>query len=95
MIINTLGCDYHSYAEACERDITFKLLMLASRAVCSGSSRISISKCATLLSTSVEHKTPIKMAFGDVKTPKGLQELNTWLAANSYINGYELNRKLR
>ncbi|XP_055693994.1 probable elongation factor 1-beta [Lutzomyia longipalpis] len=28
------------------------------------------------------------MAFGDVKTPKGLGELNKHLAANSYIEGY-------
>lgn len=27
------------------------------------------------------------MAFGDVKTPKGLQELNSFLADNSYIAG--------
>ncbi|KAM7342124.1 elongation factor 1-beta [Cochliomyia hominivorax] len=29
------------------------------------------------------------MAFGDVKTPQGLKELNNFLADNSYINGYE------
>jgi len=28
------------------------------------------------------------MAFGDVTTPKGLQELNNFLADNSYISGY-------
>ncbi|EAT47998.1 AAEL000951-PB [Aedes aegypti] len=28
------------------------------------------------------------MAFGDVKTPKGLQELNNFLADHSYIEGY-------
>ncbi|XP_055699846.1 probable elongation factor 1-beta [Phlebotomus papatasi] len=28
------------------------------------------------------------MSFGDVKTPKGLGELNKHLAANSYIDGY-------
>jgi len=28
------------------------------------------------------------MAFGDVKTPKGLQELNNFLAERSYVNGY-------
>ncbi|XP_058833640.1 probable elongation factor 1-beta [Topomyia yanbarensis] len=28
------------------------------------------------------------MAFGDVKTPKGLQELNNFLAEHSYIEGY-------
>ncbi|XP_055906781.1 probable elongation factor 1-beta [Eupeodes corollae] len=28
------------------------------------------------------------MAFGDVKTPKGLEELNKFLADNSYISGY-------
>ena len=28
------------------------------------------------------------MSFGDVKTPKGLQELNNFLADNSYIQGY-------
>ncbi|XP_055319126.1 probable elongation factor 1-beta [Sitodiplosis mosellana] len=28
------------------------------------------------------------MAFGDVKTPKGLEELNNFLAENSYISGY-------
>ncbi|XP_055856574.1 probable elongation factor 1-beta [Episyrphus balteatus] len=28
------------------------------------------------------------MAFGDVKTPKGLEELNNFLADNSYISGY-------
>jgi len=28
------------------------------------------------------------MAFGDVKTPKGLQELNKFLAEHSYIEGY-------
>jgi len=28
------------------------------------------------------------MSFGDVKTPKGLQELNTFLADNSYISGF-------
>ncbi|CRK92747.1 CLUMA_CG006340, isoform A [Clunio marinus] len=28
------------------------------------------------------------MAFGDVKTAKGLQELNNFLAENSYISGY-------
>lgn len=30
------------------------------------------------------------MAFGDVKTPKGLQELNNFLAEQSYISGYEI-----
>lgn len=30
------------------------------------------------------------MAFGDVKTPQGLKELNNFLADNSYISGYEL-----
>ncbi|XP_005185259.1 probable elongation factor 1-beta [Musca domestica] len=29
------------------------------------------------------------MAFGDVKTPQGLKELNNFLADNSYISGYE------
>ncbi|XP_065367606.1 probable elongation factor 1-beta [Calliphora vicina] len=29
------------------------------------------------------------MAFGDVKTPQGLKELNNFLADNSYIQGYE------
>ncbi|XP_073848708.1 elongation factor 1-beta [Musca autumnalis] len=29
------------------------------------------------------------MAFGDVKTPQGLKELNDFLADNSYISGYE------
>ncbi|XP_037814301.1 probable elongation factor 1-beta [Lucilia sericata] len=29
------------------------------------------------------------MAFGDVKTPQGLKELNNFLANNSYISGYE------
>ncbi|XP_061398674.1 probable elongation factor 1-beta [Musca vetustissima] len=29
------------------------------------------------------------MAFGDVKTPQGLKELNEFLADNSYISGYE------
>jgi len=28
------------------------------------------------------------MVFGDVKTPKGLQELNNFLAEHSYISGY-------
>lgn len=28
------------------------------------------------------------MAFGDVKTPKGLQELNNFLADHSYVEGY-------
>ncbi|KAH8355225.1 hypothetical protein KR093_009165 [Drosophila rubida] len=28
------------------------------------------------------------MAFGDVKTPQGLKELNNFLADNSYISGY-------
>jgi len=28
------------------------------------------------------------MSFGDVKTPKGLEELNKFLAENSYISGY-------
>ena len=28
------------------------------------------------------------MAFGDVTTPKGLQELNNFLADNSYLSGY-------
>ncbi len=28
------------------------------------------------------------MAFGDVKTPKGLQELDAFLAEHSYIEGY-------
>jgi len=28
------------------------------------------------------------MSFGDVKTPKGLQELNKFLAENSYVVGY-------
>ncbi|XP_017867770.1 PREDICTED: probable elongation factor 1-beta [Drosophila arizonae] len=28
------------------------------------------------------------MAFGDVKTPQGLKELNDFLANNSYISGY-------
>ncbi|XP_030388597.1 probable elongation factor 1-beta [Scaptodrosophila lebanonensis] len=28
------------------------------------------------------------MAFGDVKTPQGLKELNNYLADNSYISGY-------
>ena len=29
-----------------------------------------------------------KMAFGDVKTPKGLQELNNFLADRSYVDGW-------
>lgn len=37
------------------------------------------------------------MAFGDVKTPKGLQELDNFLADNSYISGWvevmQLNSK--
>lgn len=37
------------------------------------------------------------MAFGDVKTAKGLQELDNFLADNSYINGWvevtQLNQK--
>lgn len=28
------------------------------------------------------------MAFGDVKTPKGLQELDAFLAEHSYVEGY-------
>lgn len=34
------------------------------------------------------------MAFGDVKTPKGLEELNNFLADNSYIQGYVLKKLL-
>lgn len=30
------------------------------------------------------------MSFGDVKTPKGLEELNKFLAENSYISGWVL-----
>lgn len=35
-----------------------------------------------------ERKYPTKMTFGDVRTPKGLEELNNFLAANSYVTGW-------
>jgi len=40
-----------------------------------------------LLNANLPHKNAFKMAFGDVKTPQGLKELNNFLADNSYISG--------